>query len=466
MYFSSVDSADPNNASVDSSDLDGPCYDSPPLKIMRLTVKDLKTRSWDRRLREACVFLGFATGAKSLQVEPVRPSAQPNPATRTRIDIADGYKLPDAPSDIVHPNSTDVERFSCTSPWLVIIIQLLSGEIIDRSSIWIYPFKHLVVYQEQFKQFVTLLEEVDLDSLKARDMLQILTTTISQIVSSSGPKQPDYEYSYTNVERIMGEYADWFPKHHKKVQQSLPHADNEKEEEKEGKPAAEAFTERPERAQLGGFGLDNTDTGGGCNKSREDLEQKHVDHTCTCLRDARDHLKLVIDVIDGDLVGLMKLRQAISDGSVRKIRFKDLWNLFSPGDLVVTSKRPHQAFRVIFVSGGRPLMTTSTIYNEDKTRADFQYENEGSKVSPFKLDCVRFDFDGEKYGPIQEEININHFDEEKDVVELQVYPIRFADDESKLRQNLVKRAQHFTTYREFKHKWYAGLSLSGHEEVS
>ena len=449
-----------HNPSDESSVLNEPCDDGPPLKIMRLTVKDLKTRGFGRSREEACIFLGFAAGSKYLQVEPVRPSVQPGSATRPHVDVVEGYKVPDAPSDMVHPNSTELERFVCTSPWLVIIIRLLSGEAIDRGYVWIYPFKHLVVYHERIRQFIKLLEEVDLDSLKAKDMLQTLKKTIVQFASSSDPKRTDYEYSDTNVERIMGEIAHWFPKHHKKMQQSLADADCEKGEET--KPAAEALVNRPERVQSGeSGGLDNPDTGGSCNKSMEDLRRTHPDPTCTCLRNARDHLKLVVEVIDGDLAGLMVLRRAISDGSLRKIRFKDLWNLFKPGDLVVTSKRPHQAFRVIHVSGGRPLMTTAIIFNEDKSRADYQNDDRGSKVSPFKIDCVRLDFDAEKYGPVQEEMNINHYDEERKIVELQVYPIRFADDELELRQNLMKRGQHFIEYREFKHKWYAGMTISG-----
>ena len=365
---------------------------------------------------------------------------------------------------MVHPNVTEVERFACTSPWLVIIIQLLSGEIIEWDKVWIYPFKHLVVYHEQIRQFIKLLEEADLDSLKAGDMLQTLKKTLSQIASSSDPKRTDYEYSDTNVERIMEENAHWFPKHDLKLRHSLHAADNEKEEK--ANSAAEIHIDPPERVQVGEIGVDKPDASGGHNKSMEDLRRKHLEPTCTCLRNARDHLKLVIDVIDGDLAGLMTLRRAVSDGSLRKIRFKDLWNLFKPGDLVITSKRPHQAFRVIFVTGGRPLMTTNTIFNTDKSRADYQDQDQGSKVSPFKIDCVRFDFDGEIYGPVQEQISINHYDEEKYIVELQVYPIRLADDELELRQSLVNRGQHFTTYREFKHKWYAGPSLSdGLEEV-
>ena len=457
-------SASTNNSSGDSAVLNEPCDDSPPLKIMRLTAKDWKTRDFDRMHGEACVVLGFADGSKFLPIEPVRSSAQPGSATHARVDVAEGYKGPKVPSDMVHPNTTEVERFLCTSPWVLVVIRLLSDERLDPTGVFIYPFKHLLVYHEQIRHFVKLLEEIDLNSLKARDMLQTLQKIVSQVASSPGPKQIDFDLSDTSVENTF-ERMHWHPRHKKKLQQSPAHVDSEKAENT--KPVAEAFMNRPERAQVGQIGLDNNDTVGGCNESVEVLGHKHLDPTCTCLRDARDHLKLVIDVIDGDLAGLMTLRQAISDRSLRKIRFKDLWNLFQPGDLVVTSKRPHQAFRVIFVSGGRPLMTSAILVNENDTRADFQDVDRRSKVSPFRIDCVRFGFDGKNYGPVQEEVNINHYDEEKEIVELEVYPIRFADDEMGLRQNLIKRGKHFTTYREFKHKWYAGLSLSGRlQEVS
>ena len=91
-------------------------------------------------------------------------------------------------------------------------------------------------------------------------------------------------------------------------------------------------------------------------------------------------------------------------------------------------------------------------------------ERKSRKSSAFKIDCVKLDFDGEVFGPVMETISILQFDEERKITELDVYPIQFDGNESMLRATLVKRGEHFATYRDFKHKKYAGLSLGHLEE--
>lgn len=71
---------------------------------------------------------------------------------------------------------------------------------------------------------------------------------------------------------------------------------------------------------------------------------------------------------------------------------------------MVTCRQPHQAYRVIHVSGGRPQLTTKGFLQEKKDTEERQILQRQSQMSPFNIDCVRFDFDGEKFGPVQDTI--------------------------------------------------------------
>lgn len=65
---------------------------------------------------------------------------------------------------------------------------------------------------------------------------------------------------------------------------------------------------------------------------------------------------------------------------------------------------------------------------------------------------------------MQKTVSIPEYYEERAIVELDIYPIQFAENAMVLRDKLVRRGQHFATYREFKHKRYTGLTLGDFPE--
>ena len=441
------------NTPVKPLDDSVPCAESPPLKIKRLSVKDLKARKSDL-FDEACIFLGFAASSDFIQIEPVHSSAQINSATRPRLAVKEGLETGGPHSDGSRPKTTDVERFACSSPWLSILIQLLSDDLVRTLDVWIYPFKHLVAYEEQIRQFVKLLSELNLNSLKAKDLLPTLKTIIEKVNSSLGSKRRVFEHSDASIERILRGSSGFIPNHFKKLESTPSNADcGVGAVQGMGADASINQSNMPRSGEADPIEL-NSD--GDRKEPTEPGGPERLE--CTCLKDARDHLKLVVDVLDKDFASLLALRRAISDCSLKEIRFKDLWNLYQPGDLVVTSKQPYQAYRVIFVTGGRNLLTNSIVHDGKEVSA-LQYEDRRYKSSSFRIDCVRLDFDGNVYGPVQEAIQIDDYNEEKKITELEVYPIGFSDDEPGLREFLTKRGAHFATYHEFKHKSYAGFNL-------
>ena len=110
---------------------------------------------------------------------------------------------------------------------------------------------------------------------------------------------------------------------------------------------------------------------------------------------------------------------------------------------------------------------TKSLLLSGREQSIYQRPHRKSGVSPFIVDCVRYDFNGDNFGPVQDNISIKEYDDYRKVTDLDVYPIDFAENAALLKDTLVKRGRQFAAHREFKHKRYSGLSLGEvQEEVS
>lgn len=88
-------------------------------------------------------------------------------------------------------------------------------------------------------------------------------------------------------------------------------------------------------------------------------------------------------------------------------------------------------------------------------------------MSPFNIHCVKFNFDGENFGPVQDTIKIFEYEDDRLISKLDVYPIVYAEREADVSKTLLDRGRRFAVYRDFQHKRYEGLSLDDpQEEVS
>lgn len=370
----------------------------------------------------ACIFLGYAASPDSLQAEFSQPSAPYNSKIKPHTNHDEGYWPLELRAGKALQVGPQLARLGCTSPWLYIMFKLLTGYSYYRKEQWVYPFKHLMVYEGYIKKAVQVMNDIDVDALKTKDLLPTLRHIAGEVMRNIGPGQSDLQQSDDDISEILRQES------HGTLRAHFDKVDYVSAQKKENYSSAQGS------------------------------DAKSVDLGCTCLRDARDQLQLLVNVIDKHLTSLSTLRRAISDHSLKKISFRDLWHLFQPGDLVVSSRQPIQAYRVLLASGGRPLLTKDVLY-DNMEKFEHQDKNRNSKVSPFRVDCIRLDFDGERFGPVHETISIFEYDGIRQVVDLDVYPIVFSDDEMALRDKLSKRGHDFATYRDFKHKRYTGLSI-------
>ena len=405
---------------------------------------------------KASVFLATTTRTSSSQVASIEPSVHSQGTTLQPSDIIVGNDNSTHTADVRHPKSPDIARLTFSSPWPFILIELLSGESIDEHEIWLYPFKHLVRFEKQIRKFVELLNETQIDGVEPKDLPRSLGRIIGEVVRILGPKREEVEFSDSYVSNILQKRAA-LANHHEKVKSSSPEdqeelEDNDKTEHdlSSTSPIDEPSVMVSARTKLA---------------PKENIVPEKSLYVCTCLKDARDHLQLLVNTIDSHLSSLLILHKAIRDREISKIKFEYLWHVFQPGDVVVTFRQPRQAYRVVHVSGGRPLMID--VFDRKPTDESEPTLRRQSQISPFSIDCVRFDFDGEKFGPVQDKIYIQEYEEERMITNLDVYPIYYAEREEKLSKTLIDRGRRFAEYYNFQHKRYQGLSLSEpQEEVS
>ena len=391
-------------------------------------------------------------GTSSYQVASIEPSTHSQGAALQPNGIIVENDNSAHTVDVRHPTSPDIARLTFRSPWPLILIELLSGEMITENQTWIYPFKHLVLYEKQIRKFVELLNVTQMDGVEPKDLPHSLSRIVSEVVRILGPKREEVEYSDSYVSNILQKRRA-LNNHYEKVKSSSPEDQEELEENNQAEPDLSSTSPVAEPS----INL----------APKENLVPEESLYVCTCLKDARDHLQLLVNTIDSHLSSLLILHKAIRHREISKIKFEYMWHLFQPGDVVVTSKKPCQAYRVVHVSGGRPLLTTTDVVDRDNAAESRLTLRRQSQISPFSIDCVRFDFDGEKFGPVQDTICIQEYEEERIITKLDVYPIYYAERGENLSKTLINRGRCFAEYSKFQHKRYQGLSLSEpQEEVS
>ncbi|KAI0905898.1 hypothetical protein F4823DRAFT_609280 [Ustulina deusta] len=151
------------------------------------------------------------------------------------------------------------------------------------------------------------------------------------------------------------------------------------------------------------------------------------------------------------------------NASVQRIYFSDLWHIFQPGEVVITSMKPLNAYRLLHATGGRSYLSPP---EEEQNGTDYTKPYRvPDKASDFAVTCYQIDFDGTRFGPVTKEFKIQKFDDQQDVTSLQIYPLRFAKDPAAIRETLSKNGQVFLDLSKAGHVQYRGPNLHEAETI-
>lgn len=190
--------------------------------------------------------------------------------------------------------------------------------------------------------------------------------------------------------------------------------------------------------------------------SEKHLEPNHEEEMSS-VKALRD-LRCLVEFIDHDLKPTMDV---LKDDSCQKIRFEDLWHIFQPGVEVYApgyenvkrlDTKPYQElYRVSFACNGRPYL--SPLAGTDSAMPP-RY-----RINSFTIHCYYLDFNGESFGTVTSDFQIAPFEGERSIRSLEIYPLRFAANPSKIRDRLRQRGEKFVEYTTWQHRYCRGRTL-------
>ncbi|KAI7446462.1 hypothetical protein KC336_g1195 [Hortaea werneckii] len=197
-------------------------------------------------------------------------------------------------------------------------------------------------------------------------------------------------------------------------------------------------------------------------------------------------LRCLMGFIDNEMRDILSVRKQIAGGTLEEVSFEYLLHLFKPGDLVFADPRlpteERRAYRVLYVTGGRPLFESSEERRQRLKKSSEGIEAEkaheiggfeifpdeivsqgsqgkATKMTPLVVDCFYMDYDGTNYGPRPQRFIIPEFGGRKKIVDLDVYPAHFDTACETVRGKLLRRGKYFVDCRNRPHKEYHGYVL-------
>lgn len=167
---------------------------------------------------------------------------------------------------------------------------------------------------------------------------------------------------------------------------------------------------------------------------------------------------------------VLPVEKAYRSKTYQKIRFRDLWHLYKPGDYVVgkvtgskesdtqnsnttgdsSQEERWPVWKVLAVTGGRPFLSRDQ--EEDIGRAP----PEDSKLSKFEVRVYRIDFDGSKFTTAWNTVSCRSFAGEREISTLQLVPLWLHKDENTIRKELKESGKNFLQYLKPQYRNYDG----------
>lgn len=172
---------------------------------------------------------------------------------------------------------------------------------------------------------------------------------------------------------------------------------------------------------------------------------------------AYKELCCLIDFMDHELGTL----RALKSGSIEKVYYSDLWHIFKPGEVVITRQEPLHAYRVLYVTGGRPYLSPPRSKEEENEEIGYKVP---SKTSDFLILCYQVHYDGEKFGPVTQSFTVTSYSGRRSLRDLPIYPLRFAED-SGIKERLFSNGRKYLRVSKGTHIQYRGPNLHEGEEI-
>ncbi|KAF6814687.1 AAA family [Colletotrichum sojae] len=174
---------------------------------------------------------------------------------------------------------------------------------------------------------------------------------------------------------------------------------------------------------------------------------------------ALNHLRCYVDFMDKRIIPLQDM---FKKADQRMVRFNDLWYLFNVPDYIYApagpstrdsagSRRVNGRYQTAF----HLYCKTLSVVNDGEPD-DFRV-----KDNLLELECYYIDHDGGSYGPVKQSFGIDAYDGYRDIRDLAVYPMRFADGHESIRAQLRAQGKLFRRFVQAKRVSCKGWTVTG-----
>jgi hypothetical protein len=176
---------------------------------------------------------------------------------------------------------------------------------------------------------------------------------------------------------------------------------------------------------------------------------------------ALEDLRSYIQFAEAEIMPGYRRFQGVTYSSSLRIRFDELWYLFRPGELLYMPSKT-LAKQVANYAGDMLLFDSSDESSmQQKIWRVFFGLNPRTRQSNelFYVSCYYIDYDGTNYGAVSEYFGIEPFQGEKDIRDLELYPLRFAPGADALLEEYRKTGTKFTNSISAWHMSHNGWTL-------
>ena len=214
-------------------------------------------------------------------------------------------------------------------------------------------------------------------------------------------------------------------------------------------------------------------------RTSADKECKHeISEELLAQVEAITHLRVLTKFMKEDMKEIFAKHELLRSSKAEMIAFQDLWHLFMAGDLIVaedeSSGRGIEVYQLSILpacdsfSSRRPVKQIQTKTEGTHHAVESVYKEEAvSAMSVFTLDVFYFDYDGQKFGPVERRLELVSWEGEKKITDLPLYPLRFRKDAAQFKATLLERGMKFrelSATNDYPHREYSGLSVGEPQE--
>ena len=197
-------------------------------------------------------------------------------------------------------------------------------------------------------------------------------------------------------------------------------------------------------------------------------------------------LKTLMEFLGTSVDLALNFRDGVGPGKIETVLFEDLWHLFRPGDLLISTEDGRtQLYQAYHITGGlsRKRRHMRTELDElrvanidlnkrgDASNAQNLWGSTDDKETRFKamadetillgsygplvVNCFTMVFDGSYYGFKEHYKSIDHFNGPRKITDLPTFPLRFHPEQERIHKEMTQRGRSYMNA--YGHKSYDGL---------